>query len=176
MSQIHRRVELDRSLQSHAGPGFRLRSQEGHEVSLADHRSQANLVLLFANGLEEPTLRAALRAFATRRAKYEAENATVLAIVHASATEMAPWAQRLDGRPPQLLADPDGSTHRHYAELLPEQPGPGEAIVVVLDRFGAPHIAFLSSEPADPALHERLLSWLKGIELECPECGVSEWL
>jgi peroxiredoxin len=176
MSQILRRVELDRSLQNHSGPGFCLPSREGQQVSLADYRSRANLVLLFAHGLERARLQAALKAFAARRAEYEAENATVLAIVQDSPTETPSLEPVTDGPPPQLLADPDGPVHRSYAELLPEEPQPGQAMVFVLDRFGAPHIAFLSSEPADPVLHERLLSWLKGIELECPECGVSEWL
>jgi hypothetical protein len=43
-------------------------------------------------------------------------------------------------------------------------------MLFVLDRLNVPLVAFLTREPADLVLHERLLSWLKGIELECPEC------
>jgi hypothetical protein len=68
-----------------------------------------------------------------------------------------------------LLADPDGTTHHNYTALLPDQPESSEAMLFVLDRWGALHVAFLTREPADPVVHERLLSWLKGIEYECPE-------
>jgi peroxiredoxin len=175
MGWTFRQVDLDRALQNHAAPGFRLRSQRGQLVTLASYRSQANLVLLFANGLDEPPLRQALQAFAGRQTAYEAENARVLAIVQAPETRMPSTDQPATGTLTLLLVDPDGATHQSYAELLPEQPEPGEAMVFVLDRFGAPHVAFLSHEPGDPALHQQILSWLRGIELECPECGVSEW-
>jgi hypothetical protein len=46
----------------------------------------------------------------------------------------------------------------------------------VLDRYGAPYAATVANEPGDEDLHTELLEWLDYIELQCPECGVAEWL
>jgi peroxiredoxin len=164
-----KRIRLDRDRQSRPAPYFRLTAQSGEDVGLADYRDRANLVLTFFDGLAAPALQEALDAFAAREARYRAQNAEVLAIVEDPAAALASRDEGAGTAVLRVLADPEGDTRRAYAALLPAQPEPGEVMVFVLDRFGAPHVAFLSRAPADPALHEKLLSWLLGIEIECPE-------
>jgi hypothetical protein len=60
-------------------------------------------------------------------------------------------------------------TRRKYAAFLPDEPGEGEVLYFILDRYGAPHVASTDEHPNDAALHPKFLDWLYGIELECPE-------
>lgn len=69
---------------------------------------------------------------------------------------------------PVLLADPSGSTRRAYEAVLPVVPQ-GQALVFVLDRFGAPYAAFASNEPDAPELQKEVQGWLAYIGIQCPE-------
>lgn len=150
-------------------PAFRLAAAGDGTIALADFRGRSNLVIAFLQGLDAGARRQALDAFRQRQKEYRAEDAQVLALVERPPEEAPGPEQGTDGAFPLLLADPGGSTRREYAGLLPEEPQPGQALFFVLDRFGAPHVAYASSRPADPDLHQKILSWLLGIELECPE-------
>ncbi len=152
-----------------SAPQFRLSSGQGRPVALSDYRSRQNLVLFFPDGADRQALGEALTSFAERQKEYRADEATVLAIVHASPQETSALQERLDATFPVLLADPEGTIREKYAGLLPGELTNGEALLFVLDRFGAPHAAFVSDQPAAPELHEQIQSWLLGIELECPE-------
>jgi len=144
-------------------PGFQLTTADGQPVSLDDYRYRSNLVLLLANGVADERWRDAVDAFAARRREYEANDARVLAVTTSPREEAGPGAF------PRVASDPDGEVRRRYAALLPRQPDPDQALVFVLDRFATPHVAFITGDPAHPALHRQIVSWLLGIELECPE-------
>jgi len=58
---------------------------------------------------------------------------------------------------------------RHAVQLAAAAEEGEGALFFVLDRYGAPHVAFLSDRPDDPAIQDEFLDWLFGIELECPE-------
>ena len=150
-------------------PGFRLMSGGGQAVALTDYRDRANLILFFPNGTENEALKQTLRHFQARRNDYAAHAARVVAVVDAPAQEVADLDQELEASSLTLLADPEGATRQEYAALLPDEPGTEAALFFVLDRFGAPHVAFASSEPQNSELHDNLIDWLFGIELECPE-------
>ena len=150
-------------------PAFRLPSSHDGPVALSDYRGRANLVIVFLDGVDTGARRQAVDAFRQRQKSYRAEDAQVLAIAEGPPGEGPGPPGGPDEAFPLLLADPDGSVRRQYAALLPEEPQAGQALVFVLDRFGAPHVAYASRQPADPELHKKVLSWLLGIELECPE-------
>jgi hypothetical protein len=145
-------------------PGFQVETIAGETISLDDYRNRSNLVLLFANGVEGERLDDTVQAFATRRREYEANDAHVVVMTTSSAPEV-----ESTGPFPRVAADPGGEVRAHYSGLLPEAPQPDDALVFVLDRFATPHVAFVTRDPADPALHAKIVSWLLGIELECPE-------
>jgi len=159
-----KRVQFPGAQRRTSAPSFRLDSARGEAVALADYRDRSNLVLFFADGVDDETLRRVMDNFQARRHEYQAQNARVLAIVD-DRREEAP----ADALFPAVLADPGGSTRAAYAGLLPEGMDDAAALVFVLDRYGAPHVAFLSDQPDDPAIHDEALDWLFGIELECPE-------
>lgn len=145
-------------------PGFCLPSNRGRPISLVDYRGRSNLVLFFAHGMDCAACRRALAEFAGTRADYRAQAAEVL-VVSPDATERmpAPFDVEL-----LVLCDPEGGTRRAYAALLPDGPG-DDALLFVLDRYGAPYAALVCPEADAPALHREVLEWLAFIELQCPE-------
>ena len=162
------RVQFPGAQRRTSAPNFRLDSARGEPVALMDYRDRSNLVLFFADGVDADTLRRVIDNFQERRFDYQAQNARVLAIVDAPRDEI-PAEAAAEARFPALLADPGGATRATYAGLLPDTIKDQEALFFVLDRFGAPHAAFLSDRPDDPAIQDEFLDWLFGIELECPE-------
>lgn len=145
-------------------PNFCLPSSRGEPVSLAGYRGYSNLVLFFAHGVECAACRRALARFAGHRAGYRAQTAEVLVIAPGPADEGQ--TSSVSGLP--VLTDPEGETRRAYAALLPEA-SPGEVLLFVLDRYGAPYAALACPEADGPALQQEALAWLAFIELQCPE-------
>ncbi len=164
-----KRVQFPGAQRRSPAPSFRLDSAQGEPVGLADYRDRANLVLFFADGVDDETLRQVMDNFQERQDDYHAQNSDVLAIVNVTEERMSALAEAKGAQFPGLLADPDGSTRRAYAHLLPDETEGEGALFFVLDRYGAPHVAFLSDRPDDPAIQDEFLDWLFGIELECPE-------
>lgn len=163
-----KRVQFPGAQRRTPAPNFRLDSAAGEPVALADYRDRSNLVLFFAGGVDDETLRRAMDNFQARRFDYQAQNARVLAIVDAPRAE-TPAGEGAEGRFAAVLADPGGATRATYAGLLPGEMDDGAALFFVLDRYGTPHVAFLSDRPDDPAIQDEFIDWLFGIELECPE-------
>jgi len=162
-----KRVRFPGAQRRAPAPNFRLDSAAGEPVTLADYRDRSNLVLFFAGGVDDETLRRAMDNFYERRFDYQAQNARVLAIVDAPRDEIP--AEGPEARFAAVLADPGGSTRATYAGLLPDEIDDGAALFFVLDRYGTAHVAFLSDQPDDPAIQDEFIDWLFGIELECPE-------
>ncbi len=164
-----KRVQFPGSQRRAPAPDFRLDSAAGKPVALVDYRDRSNLVLFFADGVDDETLRRVMDNFYARRFDYQAQNARVLAIVDAPPPEEISAGEGAEARFAAVLADPGGSTRATYAGLLPGEIDDGAALFFVLDRYGTPHVAFLSDRPDDPAIQDEFIDWLFGIELECPE-------
>ena len=154
-------------------PDFRLPSGRGGSAALDDYRGQRNLVLFFTHDGECSPCQALLRDLAARHTEYQSEDAQVVAIVPEARSNVAEMQSSLD-LPFPLLADPDNQVRRGYLELIPDRSETID-VVFVMDRYGAPYAAVLGPEPGDPAVHEEILEWLGFIEIQCPECGISEW-
>lgn len=67
-----------------------------------------------------------------------------------------------------LLADPEGETRGAYTALLPDGTA-GDALLFVLDRYGAPYAALSCPEAGELAIQQEVLEWLAFIEVQCPE-------
>ena len=152
------------SARRHIAPGFSLPSSRGHPVSLTDYRGRSNLVLLFAHGADCPACWQAVESFATHRDAYRAQGTEVLVVCPASAEEAS--LPSPDGL--QVLRDPEGTVRRAYAALLPGA-SPEDALLFVLDRYGAPYAAVACPEPDEASLRPEVLEWLAFIEVQCPE-------
>lgn len=153
--------------QHRPAPSFRLKSSRGEPVALADYRGRRNLVLLFLHRLDCPGCHAALQNLAKHRLEYQEHEAQVLVVVPTPMAELT-VVETTEAHPFPLLADQEGVTRRAYAALLPGEPAE-EAMLFVLDRYGAPYAALICPEPDDPALPREVLEWLAFIELQCPE-------
>jgi peroxiredoxin len=145
-------------------PAFRLTASSGKRITLANYRGRSNLVLLFVHGADCAACQAALKTFADHRADYQAQTAEVL-IVWPAAPDRTPVPPGF-GLPG--LADPGGETRRAYAARLPTGLA-GDAMLFVLDRYGAPYAALTGPELDDPGLQQEVLEWLAFIEVQCPE-------
>lgn len=133
-------------------------------LSPADYRGRFNVVLLFTHGVDCPACRAAVRTFAAHGADYRAQETKVL-IVSPGMTGEEPF---LGDGPISLVADPGGKARRTLMTLLPHA-APGQVLLFVLDRYGAPYAALTSPEVNDPALQDEILAWLGFVEVQCPE-------
>ncbi len=69
-----------------------------------------------------------------------------------------------------MLADENGKVSARYRKSS----APGAALVV-LDRYGEPYGHWLADDADRLPGAEAVLSALRLIELECPECGVPDW-
>ncbi len=152
-----------------SAPAFSLPGVHGEPVALGQQRGRSNLVLVFSDDGDCRPCAEGLRRFGEQQAAYRAHDAQVWAVLPDDLPALAALGDELVPAWPRLLADPSGATRQAYAALLPEPPADGEVMVFVLDRFGAPQAAFVTAPPGDPELHEQVLDWLAGIELECPE-------
>ncbi len=152
---------------------FRLPLGSRRDVPLSVFRGRQNLVLFFLHGTDCPICRAALRVFARTNGVF-AEQEAALMPIFASSPEAVGAIQLAESLPFPLLADPDGKVRRAYTTLLPggDRKGVG---VFVLDRFGGLYAGSITDEPDPYVLDPEIESWLAYIEIQCPECGVSEW-
>lgn len=157
-------LSLDQGEMGRPAPSFSLTTNSGGAVSLQYFRGRRNLVLFFAHVDGCEPCRHLLVEFACRYDEYQLEDTDVLAILPAPPHD-------LPGRkefPFPVLSDPDGETRRDYAGLLPGDPG-DDALLFVLDRFGAPYAAMSGEDLDAPDAQQEILNWIGFIGLQCPE-------
>lgn len=147
---------MDTRVQLHTElPTFHLPDVHGHEISLWDYKQQQPVVLVFCNADCE----AILRSFAESYAEYRDAGAEVLAIVPQPPPADSPW-------PFPVLIDVGGRISARYVENAPA--------VLVLDSYNTLHQRLDGPWP-DGIDHRRLVSKIREIELQCPECGAPAW-
>jgi peroxiredoxin len=154
-------IELGRACQESLAPGFRLPVTTGGEVTRAQFRQRAQLVLLFLPEIESQGARGLLEEVERLGPKLRQAEAKVYVVSSNPGSQVAPIP---------VLNDRESVVRDQYAALLPpgEQPGNDEPFIVILDRYGAP--AHAARGPLDrEGIAAEILDWLKGIQHECPE-------
>lgn len=136
-------------------PTFRLHDVRGQEVSLWDYKQRQPVVLVFC-GEECETL---LRGFAAGYSEYRDAGAEVLAITPKPPSAAARW-------PFPVLVDVGGQMSARYVERVPA--------VLLVDSYNTLHERMEGPWPTGLD-HPRLLSAIRQLELQCPECGAPAW-
>lgn len=153
-------------------PHFSLLSSEGRRIRLSDYRGRHNLVLIFTGGSTRDISRRLLSDLARHYREFVREEAEVLAVVQRSRRE-AESIKRRGPLPFPVLADEDGQIHWAVGALTSD--GKTTTTIFVTDRFGEIYAVYQRNEGNDLPPVMELLEWLRFIELQCPECGISEW-
>lgn len=150
-------------------PSFELDAAGGGRIASWDYKARKNLVLSFAHQADCPSCRAALSQLRQDYPRFQEHTAEVLALVPASLSKCTELQRELK-LPFPVLADEGAGVSGRYRE----SPEPGAALVV-LDRYGEAYGRWLAADADALPASETVLSTLRLIELECPECGVPEW-
>jgi peroxiredoxin len=149
-------------------PDFCLPNAAGNTICRSDYRGDCSLVLIFLHSLDCAGCQQVVHGFTENRDRYQKEDARVLVILPLDSREAA----KIEGEQQMItiLGDAEGKTRRAYAGLLVESLIPAEhAALFILDSYGAPYAAYVSSELAEPELHDETLTWLSFIGMQCPE-------
>ncbi|MBI2865588.1 MAG: redoxin domain-containing protein [Chloroflexi bacterium] len=154
-------------------PDFRLPSHRQSINSAADYRQRSNLVIVFFHSVDCPDCQQYLRQLADSYPSFQQAATEILAISIISVEGAKKLADDLH-LPFPVLADDLGRLAEQYTYIDQATRTPVPAVFVV-DRFGAVFFQSLSQIEADLPRPDEILGWLDLIELQCPECGVSEW-
>jgi hypothetical protein len=143
-------------------PSLTLRAATGEQVSVADYRGRASLVLIFS---QDPASRAARDLVETCNAgRREIERlGGELFIVTPSAGQTATGDTAR-----HTLIDPGGELYRRCAGLL-EFDVSGKLLVYILDEYGVPYAAWAGDAPDSPTLCYDIQRWLLYVSIQCPE-------
>jgi peroxiredoxin len=151
-------------------PEFTLPDINDSPMSLENCRGRTNLVVVFAGDrMDEIPVTVLVEELAARMEELQGEAAHVLIAV--------------TSRPPAVpeggqLAFPvlvDSGAHIHRTVGAIDAVGRAAPAVFITDRFREIYAAYLPGNGAALPTVEEILGWLVFINIQCPECGVSEW-
>lgn len=143
-------------------PTLQLTALDGERLEPADFRGVSALVLFFSHGATCP----ACSAWADELC----QAAGVLRLQGAEALVILPGVQEAAPSPAgalQWLLDEQEALHRAYAAIF-EFDVTGQAMLFILNQFGAPFRAWVGDEP-DHELIPQMLKYLESAALLCPE-------
>jgi peroxiredoxin len=151
-------------------PGFTLPDIDGSPVFLESYRGRKNLIVVFAGDeVGEAPVTVLIEQLDARAEELTLEAAQVLVVVpsrSAAVPQRARWAF-------PVLVDDGAPIHRNVGATDAE--GRAAPAVFVTDRFREIYAAYLSRPGSTLLGAKEILDWLVFINIQCPECGVSEW-
>lgn len=113
------------------------------------------------------------RQLAARHEELADADAVAVSVVPGDDEAAREWHAALDARA-TLAADPGGAWKAVLAAHV-DVPA-GDAVVLILDRFGAPRVTSHAAEAGGLVDPSEAVEWLRFLALECPECsGEIEW-
>jgi hypothetical protein len=158
----------DRSLPA---PDFCLPEPGGDaQVCRSDFRGRCSLALFFSPVNQSASFIDALERIGSQVEAYQSGGAQVLVVFSSEeeARNGAAWMESTSGA--SALIDRDGSARTAYAGLMVDElTTESDALLFVLDEFGAPYAVLVGAEKAGESLNDEVLSWLQFIDLQCPE-------
>jgi hypothetical protein len=143
-------------------PSLKLASLKGDWLDPANFRGKSSLVLFFTHGLECPACSSLVHALAEAAEGLRLQEAQALVILPAAPTHPVP-----DNGILQFLVDCQSMLRRVYASIF-EFEVHGQAMLFILNQFGAPFRAWVGDEP-DAEIIPQMLKYLESAALLCPE-------
>jgi peroxiredoxin len=154
-------------------PDFCLPVARAGNLCLSDLRGDCNVILLFSHGTKCRSCLDLMEGFVKRREQYRDEGARVLVICPEEEDAIVKSITShpfLEEPPLTLLSDPEGCVRPDYTGLMDDSlTNQKDALLYVLDHFGAPYSALAAAELDDPAIHHDAINWLEYIGTRCPE-------
>lgn len=149
-------------------PSFTLPSSQGGEVELWDYKMRKNLLILFYHGADCPACRKELKMLAENYGELVELEAEVLAISSDALERSREVSVKLN-LPYPLLSDPEGKVIEKFTHRQGEKKAASPSVFIT-DRYGTLYYQLISDEISGlPDLAE-ILSWLRFIQSQCPEC------
>jgi peroxiredoxin len=149
-------------------PEFTLPDIGGSSIVLESYRGRTNLVLVFAGDEMRKRPVSVLLQQLAQAGDLTSEAAQVLVVVTSRPRAISQHRRRAF----PVLLDVDGTIHRKVGAI--DAMGRPAPAVFITDRFREIYAAYLMAHTALPDAQE-ILDWLVFINIQCPECGVSEW-
>lgn len=137
-------------------------------LSIASLRGKRQAALFFGHDSECLACFGYARQLAASHADLGEADAVALIVVASDPAAAAEWRHGVDERT-AILADADGAWKRAVTAAI--EVDPGDAVVIVLDRYGAPRAGAAAAEAGGLPDPSALVEWLRFIALDCPECS-----
>jgi hypothetical protein len=161
-------VRFDAEDRSLPAPDFCLPQPGGQaQVCRSDFRGRCSLAVFFSPINESASFMEALERVGSQAEAYQDQGARVLAVFPSEegARFNADWMENM-----AVLIDREGTARAAYAGLMVDElTTESDALLFVLDEFGAPYAVLVGAEKAGERLNAEVLSWLQFIDLQCPE-------
>jgi hypothetical protein len=143
-------------------PSLKLLTLTGDWLEPADFRGATGLVLFFPHQLECPACSSLMRELAGAAEALHLQEAQALVILLENPDQPPTDLIQL-----QFLVDEQGALRRAYASIF-EFDVSHQAMLFILNRFGAPFRAWVGDEP-DAETFPQMLKYLESAALLCPE-------
>lgn len=152
-------------------PYFKLPSSQDVDIDLWQYKQRKNLVIVFHHGSNCVFCQRKLGEYAkiyekARGFQYLAE---ILAISFNNINEIKDYVKRASISFP-LLSDVKEKITEKYTHKDKTRNSPYPSIFIT-DRYGALHYQKIAPEANNLPDGDEVLSWLLGINMECPECS-----
>lgn len=136
--------------------------------SLGQLRGRRQVALFLGHGADCLACFGYARQLARRREAFAEADGLPLIIVAGDTAAAAGWRHGIDDAV-TILADPDGGWKGAVATHVGATAG--DAILLLLDRFGAPRAGSMAAEAGGLIDPSEAVEWLRFLALECPECS-----
>jgi len=153
-------------------PDSTLPSSEGCRTRISDYRGRTNLVIILAGEVCGLDAKRYLGEVARRYADFADEDAEILVFTVGTAQDASKVKRELH-LPLHVFADEQRRVH--HALGAHDETGIAVPAVVVADRYGEVFNVWRTAEGGTLPTVDEILDWLRFINLDCPECGVSHW-
>lgn len=140
----------------------------GGSFSLEQLSGRQQVALFLGHGADCLACFGYARQLARRRESFAEVDGVPLIVVAGDTDAAAGWRHGID-EGVTILADPGGAWKQAVATHVGSQAG--EALLLLLDRFGAPRAGSMATEAGGLIDPSEAVDWLRFLTLECPECS-----
>lgn len=137
-------------------------------LSLGQLRGRRQVALFLGHGPDCLACLGYARQLAGRRQSFAEVDGLPLIVVAGDIDALAGWRHGIPDAV-TILADPDGGWKQAIAATVGA--AAGDAILLLLDRFGAPRAGSTANEAGGLIDPSEAVDWLRFLALECPECS-----
>lgn len=163
-----RAIDYHGELTTRSIPVRHLDAVGGGSFSLKQFRGRQQVALFLAHGADCLVCFGYARQHAGRREAFAEVDGVPLIVVSDDLGAATAWRHGID-EAVTMLVDPGGAWKRAVATYVGSEAG--GAMLLLLDRFGAPRAGSMAAEAGGLIDPSEAAEWLRFLALECPECS-----